>query len=169
MKRKTSAAAALVAVIACPLVAHAQSVSIIGEGNPGASGATRNTTGASAYKSTTRQEDPGATTVNAGAVPSSAGRTSGTEIGTNTGTTGGGGTSGAGGGTTGTTGIAGNTGTTGTTASPGSSGTPGAGGPNSTGGTGSVGSGGTTGGSGSSGGGPAPAAAGGGGGGAAGR
>ena len=100
MKRKTSAAAALIAVMSCPLAAHAQSVTIIGEGT---SGAARNTTGASAYKNTIRQEDPGATTVNAGAIPSSAGRSDGTSVGANTGSTGGGGSTGAGG-TAGSTG-----------------------------------------------------------------
>jgi hypothetical protein len=88
MTSKTRAALAAAAIV-CPLIAHAQSVSIIGEG----SGAARNTTGASASKNTTGEESPAATTVITPARPTDAGRSSGTEIGQNTGTTGGGGTS----------------------------------------------------------------------------
>ena len=116
MKRKLSAAV-LAAAIACPLGAHAQSVTIIGEGNPGASGATRNTTGASAYKNTTREDagaagastSGGATVVSP--IPSSAGRSDGSGMSANTGTRGGAEPSpGSTGGTTGSVGTGGTSG-----------------------------------------------------------
>ena len=145
--RKSTATGVLLAAIACPLVAHAQSVTILGADNPGASGATRNTTGASAYKNTIRQEDPGATTVGAGALPSNAGRSDGAGIGANTGTTGGGG------GATGTT--AGGTAGIGTTGTTGATGV-------STANTGATGAGGSGGNTGSASSGPAASGAGGG-------